>query len=78
MVAVGDVLAVLGVRLDAKETQPPSRYGQGPLIEKMEELDRQDRLYFPEDPEGRIRLKRYLDEVRAARQPVLRWQPKKG
>ncbi len=36
---MGDVLAVLGVRLDAKETQPPSRYGQGPLIEKMEELD---------------------------------------
>jgi DNA topoisomerase-1 len=37
--AVGDVLVVLGVRLDAKETQPPSRFGQGPLIEKMEELD---------------------------------------
>ena len=37
--AVGDVLAVLGVRLDAKETQPPSRFGQGPLIEKMEELE---------------------------------------
>ncbi len=37
--AVGDVLTVLDVRLDAKETQPPSRYGQGPLIEKMEELD---------------------------------------
>ena len=37
--AVGDILAVLGVRLDAKETQPPSRFGQGPLIEKMEELD---------------------------------------
>ena len=29
----------------------------------MEELDRQDRLYFPDDPEGRIRLKRYLEEV---------------
>ncbi len=37
--AVGDILAVLGVRLDAKETQPPARFGQGPLIEKMEELD---------------------------------------
>ena len=37
--AVGDVLAVLGVRLDAKETQPPSRWGQGPLIEQMEELN---------------------------------------
>ena len=37
--AVGDVLSVLDLRLDAKETQPPSRYGQGPLIEKMEELN---------------------------------------
>ena len=37
--AVGDVLDVLGVRLDAKETQPPARYGQGPLIEKMEDLN---------------------------------------
>ena len=27
------------MRREAKETQPPSRYGQGPLIEKMEELD---------------------------------------
>lgn len=31
--------------------------------EKMEELDRQGRLYFPKDKEGRIRLKRYLDET---------------
>ena len=30
--------------------------------EKMEELDRQGRLYFPSDKSGRIRLKRYLDE----------------
>jgi DNA topoisomerase-1 len=37
--AVGDMLAVLDVRLDAKETQPPSRWGQGPLIEQMEELN---------------------------------------
>ena len=29
----------------------------------MEELDRQGRLYFPTDPGGRIRLKRYLDET---------------
>jgi DNA topoisomerase-1 len=34
----GDELEVLEVRSEAKETQPPSRYGQGPLIEKMEEL----------------------------------------
>src|SRR3990170_2426303 len=41
----------------------PHRNGWKISREKMEELDRQDRLYFPEDPEGRIRLKRYLDEV---------------
>ena len=34
----GDSVAVSGVRKEDKETQPPSRYGQGPLIEKMEEL----------------------------------------
>jgi DNA topoisomerase-1 len=34
----GDVLKVLEIRSHAKETQPPSRYGQGPLIEKMEDL----------------------------------------
>lgn len=31
--------------------------------EKMAEYDRQGRLYFPKDPEGRIRLKIYLDDV---------------
>ena len=36
--ASGDVLKVLEVRSEAKETQPPSRYGQGPLIERMEDL----------------------------------------
>lgn len=30
--------------------------------EKMEELDARGRLYFPKDTNGRIRLKRYLDE----------------
>ncbi|MEQ9245198.1 MAG: site-specific DNA-methyltransferase [Nitratireductor sp.] len=30
--------------------------------EKMEELDNRGRLYFPKDKNGRIRLKRYLDE----------------
>jgi site-specific DNA-methyltransferase (adenine-specific) len=30
--------------------------------EKMEEYDRQDRLYFPKEKDGRIRLKLYLDE----------------
>jgi DNA topoisomerase-1 len=37
-VAVGDEFAVLEVRLDDKETQPPGRFGQGTLIEKMEDL----------------------------------------
>ena len=37
-VAPGDVFRVLGVRTDAKQTQPPGRYGQGTLIERMEEL----------------------------------------
>ena len=37
-VAVGDEFRVLEVRLDDKETQPPGRYGQGSLIEKMEDL----------------------------------------
>jgi adenine-specific DNA-methyltransferase len=30
----------------------------------MEQLDRQGRLHFPKDTNGRIRLKRYLDESR--------------
>ncbi len=34
----GDVLKVLDLRSEAKETQPPGRYGQGKLIEKMEDL----------------------------------------
>lgn len=31
--------------------------------EVMERLDREGKLYFPKDPNGRIRLKRYLDEM---------------
>jgi len=34
----GDALEVRELRSESKETQPPSRYGQGPLIEKMEDL----------------------------------------
>ncbi|WP_053949118.1 DNA topoisomerase I [Halolamina sediminis] len=34
----GEALAVSDVRLDAKETQPPRRYGQSRLIETMEEM----------------------------------------
>jgi adenine-specific DNA-methyltransferase len=40
----------------------PHRNGWKISREKMEELDAQGRLYFPKDPNGRIRLKRYLDE----------------
>ncbi len=36
--APGDTLKVLDLRSEAKETQPPGRYGQGKLLEKMEEL----------------------------------------
>ena len=32
----GDLVQLVDKQLDAKETQPPSRYGQGPLIELME------------------------------------------
>ncbi|TVM01372.1 MAG: site-specific DNA-methyltransferase [Candidatus Brocadia sp. WS118] len=32
-------------------------------IERMEELDRQGRLIFPNTPDGRIRVKKYLDEM---------------
>ena len=31
--------------------------------EKMEQYDREGRLYFPKSPDGRIQLKRYLDEM---------------
>ncbi len=36
--AVGDTLAVRDLHSESKETQPPGRYGQGKLIEKMEDL----------------------------------------
>jgi DNA topoisomerase-1 len=37
-VETGEALAVSDVHLDAKETQPPRRYGQSRLIETMEEM----------------------------------------
>lgn len=42
---------------------PPHRNGWAVSLEKMQELDRQDRLWFPSKPDGRIQLKRYLDEM---------------
>lgn len=41
----------------------PHRNGWKISLEKMQELDAQNRLYFPPDKQGRIRLKRYLDEI---------------
>ena len=41
----------------------PHKNGWKVSLQKMQELDRQGRLYFPPDKEGRIRLKRYLDET---------------
>jgi DNA modification methylase len=41
----------------------PHPNGWAVSLEKMEELDRQGRLSFPRLPDGRIQLKRYLDEM---------------
>jgi site-specific DNA-methyltransferase (adenine-specific) len=42
---------------------PPPPNGWKVSKDKMEELDRQGRLHFPQDPNGRIRLKYFLDEL---------------
>jgi len=42
----------------------PPKNGWAISRAKMEEWDREGRLYFPKDPEGRIRRKRYADELR--------------
>jgi DNA modification methylase len=42
----------------------PPKNGWAISRTKMEEWDREGRLYFPKDPEGRIRRKRYLDELK--------------
>ena len=41
----------------------PHPNGWAFTLEKMKEYDEKGLLYFPPDPEGRIRLKRYLDEM---------------
>jgi len=41
----------------------PHTNGWTVSLEKMQELDRQGRLIFPKDPNGRIRVKKYLDEM---------------
>ena len=41
----------------------PPRNGWAVSLERMEEMDREGRLYVPENPERRIQRKRYLDEL---------------
>ncbi len=41
----------------------PHPNGWAMTREKMEQLDAERRLYFPKSPDGRIQLKRYLDEM---------------
>ena len=41
----------------------PHRNGWTVSLERMEQLDAEGRLLFPENPNGRIRLKLYLDEM---------------
>jgi site-specific DNA-methyltransferase (adenine-specific) len=41
----------------------PHANGWTVSLERMQELDRQGRLIFPENPDGRIRIKKYLDEM---------------
>ena len=40
----------------------PHRNGWAVSLERMQRYDAENRLVFPANPEGRIRLKRYLDE----------------
>jgi DNA modification methylase len=42
---------------------PPPSNGWKVKIEEMQRLDAESRLLFPKESEGRIRLKRYLDEM---------------
>jgi site-specific DNA-methyltransferase (adenine-specific) len=51
---------------DFKGFKPHSN-GWAVSKEKMEEYDRQGRLIYPSKPDGRIRLKRYLDEQPGAK-----------
>ena len=42
----------------------PPKNGWAISREKMEQWDKEGRLYFPKNPEGRIARKRFLDEVK--------------
>ena len=50
------------LRYDYKGYKPHPN-GWAMSLEKMEKLDAEGRLQFPKDPNGRISLKRYLDEM---------------
>jgi DNA modification methylase len=50
------------LRYDYKGYKPHPN-GWAISFDKMEKLDKEGRLYFPKNPEGRIQLKRYLDEM---------------
>ncbi len=41
----------------------PPEFGWKVNLQKMEQLDSEDRIIFPSTTEGRIRIKRYLDEM---------------
>ncbi|RLM59787.1 DNA topoisomerase I [Halobellus sp. Atlit-31R] len=75
-VAEGEELAVTDTRLDAKQTQPPRRYGQSRLIETMEAIGigtkatrhdviqkLYDRGYIESDPPRPTRLARAVVEA---------------
>jgi len=48
-------------------TYKPHPNGWAVCREVMEQYDRESRLYFPKNPSGRLRLKRYLDETQGER-----------
>ncbi len=58
------------LRYEYKGYQPHAR-GWNFNIERMKQLDSENRLWFPENKEGRIRLKRYLDEMEGKLVPDL-------
>lgn len=51
------------LKYEYKGFKPPKN-GWAISREKMEQWDREGRLYFPKDPDGRIQRKRYLDELK--------------
>ena len=51
------------LKYEYKGFKPPKN-GWAISREKMEQWDREGRLYFPKNPDGRIMRKRYLDELK--------------